>query len=36
MASIWIFTGTDEADFVRPIRFDGKTFLKYPNQLKDV
>lgn len=30
------FPGTDEAEITRPIRFDGKTFLKYPNQLKDV
>lgn len=28
--------GTDEAVLSRPIRFDGKTHLKYPNQLKDV
>jgi hypothetical protein len=28
--------GTDTAEITRPIKFDGKTFLKYPNQLKDV
>ncbi|KAI9555274.1 hypothetical protein GHT06_017789 [Daphnia sinensis] len=27
---------TDAAEITRPIKFDGKTFLKYPNQLKDV
>ncbi|XP_046437323.1 agrin-like isoform X5 [Daphnia pulex] len=27
---------TDTAEITRPIKFDGKTFLKYPNQLKDV
>ena len=28
--------GIDNADEPRSVRFDGKTFLKYPNQLKDV